>query len=526
MNEPERMKNGLISSLDILDRTGISRATLNNYIKMGILPRPIVRKPESLSVKARQVGYFPASVLEVLLKIKQYKSQGYSMDEICAHMGSQPISLSGTSEIADHFGDDGSTPRIPDRRKDGDLDPVGASHTEMPGDVRLTINDIHCPAYLINFNFEIEWINAEAQEAIFGQDIQSIKIAECRNVFRLFFGMGLLSPPENRHPIVDYHMSLYRQKFAKNELENLYPGITPKEVRVLSGLYNTLDQTDSSPIRETYLDLNFQNDSETLYRAYHIEFREGILCVYLPADRMMQGVVDLLSSRGKIIQDLLRQRMPTLVSFSVLVADLQDSVRICAELPPEDYFRLINQIWKSMEGIFRKYYGTYGKHTGDGMVYYFLKERDSNYLMNALHCALELRENMKLLSHEWKTAKGWFNDLFLNVGINEGQEYFGTIPASPTIEFTALGDSVNYAGRLSDLARYGSIWTTKNLINRLSDEEKKSVCYGIRKQDQNREVLIETIFSRVIDLMPPDSTKYSKFMDIANLPVTEILRIR
>jgi class 3 adenylate cyclase len=160
------------------------------------------------------------------------------------------------------------------------------------------------------------------------------------------------------------------------------------------------------------------------------------------------------------------------------------------------------------------------------MVYYFLKERDSNYLMNALHCALELRENMKLLSHEWKTAKGWFNDLFLNVGINEGQEYFGTIPASPTIEFTALGDSVNYAGRLSDLARYGSIWTTKNLINRLSDEEKKSVCYGIRKQDQNREVLIETIFSRVIDLMPPDSTKYSKFMDIANLPVTEILRIR
>ena len=526
MNEPERTKNGLISSLDILDRTGISRATLNNYIKMGILPRPIVRKPESLSVKARQVGYFPVSVLEVLLKIKQYKSQGYSMDEICAQLGSQMTSLSGTSETADHFGEGWSTPRIPERRKDSDRDPGDASHAEMPRDVRLTINDIHCPAYLINFNFEIEWINGEAEEVIFGQDIRSIKIAECRNVFRLFFGMGLLSLRENRHPIVDYHMSLYRQKFAKNEIENLYPGITPKEVGILSALHETLDPADSPLSREIYLNLNFQHDSEAPYRAYHIEFREGILCVYLPADRMMQGVVDLLSSRGKIIQDLLRQRMPTLVSFSVLVADLQDSVRICAELPPEEYFRLINQIWKSMEGIFKKYYGTYGKHTGDGMVYYFLKERDSNYLINALHCALELRENMKRLSHEWKLTKGWFNDLFLNVGINEGQEYFGTIPASPTIEFTALGDSVNYAGRLSDFARYGSIWTTKNLMNRLGDDERNRVCYGIRKKDQEREVLIENIFSRVIDLLPPDSTKYGKFMDIATLPVTEILQIR
>ncbi len=82
-----------------------------------------------------------------------------------------------------------------------------------------------------------------------------------------------------------------------------------------------------------------------------------------------------------------------------------------------------------MEGSFKKYYGTYGKHAGEGMVYYFLKDRDSNYLMNAILCALELRENMKKLSNEWKINKGWFNDLFMNIGINEGEEYFGTIPA-------------------------------------------------------------------------------------------------
>ena len=124
---------------------------------------------------------------------------------------------------------------------------------------------------------------------------------------------------------------------------------------------------------------------------------------------------------------------------------------------------------------------------------------------------------------EWKIRKGWFNDLYLNVGINEGQEFFGTISSAPNIEFTALGDSVNYAGRLSDLARYGAIWTTKNLINRLSTEDRKKIRFGIKRKDHDREIFIENMFSRVMDMLRHDDPKYSKFMDIATLAVTEIL---
>jgi class 3 adenylate cyclase len=204
------------------------------------------------------------------------------------------------------------------------------------------------------------------------------------------------------------------------------------------------------------------------------------------------------------------------------VADLQDSVRICAELPPEEYFELINQIWKCMEGSFKKYYGTYGKHCGDGMVYYFLKDPNSNYLMNAILCAMELREGIKRLNMEWKIRKGWLNDLYMNIGINEGQEYFGSIPASPNIEFTALGETVNFAGRLSDFARYGSIWTTKNLMNRLTYEEKRHIRYGIRRKDHGQDIFVENLFSRVIDMIHENDHTARKFMDIANVSVTEI----
>jgi class 3 adenylate cyclase len=217
--------------------------------------------------------------------------------------------------------------------------------------------------------------------------------------------------------------------------------------------------------------------------------------------------------------------MPTLTSFCVLVADLQDSSRICAELAPEEYFDLINEIWKTMEGSFRSYYGTYGKHVGDGMVYYFLRDRDSNYMMNALACSVEVREKMSRLSYEWKLRKGWHNDLCLNIGINEGQEFFGTIPTAPSVEFTALGDSMNYAARLSDFARRGSIWTTKNLINKLSEEERKRVRFGIPRKQEDREVTIENLYTRVMDMLSPDDPKYRKFLDIATLPVTQILSV-
>ena len=72
----------LITSKEILNKTGISRATLNNYIKIGILPKPIVRKPFEGLETTRKIGYFPYSVLERLDTVKELKKSGYTIDEI------------------------------------------------------------------------------------------------------------------------------------------------------------------------------------------------------------------------------------------------------------------------------------------------------------------------------------------------------------------------------------------------------------------------------------------------------------
>ncbi len=187
---------------------------------------------------------------------------------------------------------------------------------------------------------------------------------------------------------------------------------------------------------------------------------------------------------------------------------------------------MINDLWKNLAGTFEKYNAICGKHAGDGMLHYFIKKPDSNYLMDAIYCALELREKTKVFSKEMKLKKGWFNDLFLNIGINEGQEFFGTIRSASNIEFTALGDSINYAGRLSDFARFGKIWTTKNVIIKLTEEELSSLCFGVSRKEADQERFVENSFLRVIDLMDSTRNEGNKFADIATLPITEIVGIQ
>jgi adenylate cyclase len=522
-----------LSSTEVLDKARISRATLNNYIKMGLIPKPVVKRPSNPDSKAKKIGFFPESVLDSISTVQLMKGQSKSMDAIVKHLTTSNVDKSfvdsGTEEV-------GILNNLSSHAKDNRFDSISIENdghssrdanltVQTIDDYKLTINDVQCPAFLINNKFEIEWINKEAEVSLFHLEVSRIREASDRNIFKLFSKIGLLTGEQSKSDLLAYMMNFVKLKCERKSLAKLYSGIMGNEILLLEGIYDRAESISTDFTREAYINVPEPEGKIASYHLYHVVFREGIFCIFAPMDEIFQGVVELLSSRGKVIRDLLKQRMPTLVSFCVLVADLQASSRICAELPPEEYFELIRDMWKCMDGSFQKHYGTYGKHVGDGMVYYFLKDRDDNYIFNSILCAIELREKMKKLSMEWKVRKGWGNDLYLNIGLNEGQEYFGNIPSSPNLEFTALGDSVNYAGRLSDLARYGSIWTTKNLLNRLDMESRKKIQYGIKRNDNNREILVENIFSRVMDMLRQDDPKYSKFMDIATLAVTEIFSV-
>jgi len=119
----------MISSKEIIEKTGISRATLNNYIKLGILPRPLVKKPEDARTRAKKIGYFPETVIERILIVKKMKKNGSFMEDIVNRLHE---TINSTEE----------------------------------GLLKLTINNLHCPDQRIPSLVSFSVLVADLQDSV------------------------------------------------------------------------------------------------------------------------------------------------------------------------------------------------------------------------------------------------------------------------------------------------------------------------------------------------------------------------
>lgn len=514
----------MLTSFEVMRAANISRATLNNYISLGLLPRPLVKNPEpGAETSARQIGYFPEEVLARLERISQLKKEGYAMADIAKQLELDGFPAIGTP--SPHETGDSRKPLAEPSAKSGIKNapqPVMAAKSNV---LRLTIDHIPYPAYMVNYNFEITWFNEEARTELLGAFEHLPADIKERNALTYLLKGRLGREGANREELLQFYLLLGKGRFSRNDLMNILTGqadATPKQREETLAEFRP-----NGTLVQLPLNLRLENDEVAHYNVYASYYREGILFIHLPLHADSESLLGLLERRDEVIRNLLKKHLPVLTDVAVLVADLQSSVRICTELPPEEYFELINQIWATMEPIFRKYYGTHGKHVGDGMVYYFFPQPDCHYIFNALMCAQEMKATMRRISKEWQLRKNWMNELYLNTGLNEGHEWLGIFHIETKVEFTVLGDTINHAARLSDFARGGAIWATKNLIGKLPAKERQRVKFGIRRRDaEGREVFIGAFYSRITELTHlNDSARNEKLNDIAALPVTEIMEI-
>ena len=404
---------------------------------------------------------------------------------------------------------------------------IPANSPGLPGDgLQLTVDELPHPAYMLNYNFELVWFNAEAKRRVFGGIETLPATSDERNLFRL------LSERTGRggaEELMRFHVRLAKSRFGSTQFATICQGVDSADASMLRRFFSEAPSDEPRPVVHVPLELPDPTESGQPrdYTAYASFFREGIFIVNVPEGGDSVGLMDFLSRRDDVIRGLLKRRLPVLTNLAAMVADLQGSVRICSEMPPEEYFELINEIWAAMGPIFRRYHGTYAKHVGDGMVYYFFPQPDSNYLSNALYCAQEVRAEMQKISKAWQIRKNWLNELYLNTGITEGQEWLGTFQSSTSVELVVLGDTINQAARISDFARHGTTWVTKSLVGKLSSEERSRLNYGVRRRSlDGREIFVASSFSTVSSLVEGDSNRAVKLNDIATLPITEVVEIR
>lgn len=394
--------------------------------------------------------------------------------------------------------------------------------------LRLTLEDVPHPAYMVNYNFELTWYNDPArQRMLSGLDTLPAH-SEARNLFLLLSQSASGESSYFRSELLRVHLALAKNRLTKSSVLALLRGLDRDTLALADRLYDeSIVTSERKPILDFSVELiNLAGAAEN-WRVFASFFREGIFVVYIPAQQYNASLLEFLCQRDVVIRDLMRKRLPVLTPLAVLVADLQNSVKICSELPPEEYFDLINEIWTTMGPIFRKYYGTYGKHVGDGMVYYFFPQPDSDYIFNALACAQELKSEVRKISKKWQLRKNWLNELYLNTGLHEGQEWLGTFQTATSVEFAVLGDTINHAARLSEFARFGTIWATKNLLSKLAYQKRAAVDFGIaRKGEDGQEHFVASSYSQLGTMVDLSCERYEKLRDIAMLPITEIRSVK
>lgn len=517
----------MLTSVALLESAGISRATLNNYISLGLLPRPEVRRQAAVPGEAPvTLGYFPDWALDRIQQIQELKRSGVSMDDIkdVLSEASEPVKQ---IEMAARPTTAAKPPQAPApaARLMGEAPPVvekrnASAPVRASESVHVSVENIPYAAYMVNFEFQLIWLNPLAQKEFFAGN-QIPERAVDRSIVPTLLDWAADLPEQEKANLFNAHLGLIKSRLPRQTFSQNLGELSDEQRQWLMGCYDKCPE----PVNriQHMVDMMHPDPNIGQCEVVALSFREGVLIVYVPDKQDVDQLLNSISRRDTFIRNLLSQRLPVLTPLAVMVADLQNSVRICSELPPEDYFQLINQIWSTLDPIFREYYGAYGKHTGDGMVYYFFPQPDRNYLLNAVLCANKVRETMQSISHDWKVRKGWTNQLYMNIGLSEGEEWLGTFKTNTNFELVVLGETINIGGRLSDLARFGKVWATKGLISKLSNNERAKIRYGVERDSPEGKVFVNNSYAQVASLLSSSEPRHAKLMDIATCAVAEVL---
>jgi class 3 adenylate cyclase/tetratricopeptide (TPR) repeat protein len=145
---------------------------------------------------------------------------------------------------------------------------------------------------------------------------------------------------------------------------------------------------------------------------------------------------------------------------TVLFADVKDFTSISEKLDPEDVHKLISECLVFLTEEVHHYEGAIAQFLGDGVMALFgapIAHEDAP--QRALYAALAIQQRLK--DYAGKLKKDGI-DFKMRIGLNTGLVVVGRIGDDLTMEYTAMGDTVNLASRMESMAQPGTIQVAEN----------------------------------------------------------------
>jgi len=221
----------------------------------------------------------------------------------------------------------------------------------------------------------------------------------------------------------------------------------------------------------------FLRMSVTPLRDAHLETKGATIVIDdLTEQRQLEAEQERIRQTfGKVVAPRVRDRLledPRALRLdgirqplTVLFADIHQFTPFSERTLPEDLFEILNSYLSLAAQAVLEEEGTIDKFMGDAvMAFWNAPDCQDDHTLRAARAALAMnqaiREHRASLSHE--------HQLYFSIGINLGDAIVGNVGTSDLFNYTAIGDTVNYAQRLESIAEPGQIILSKAAYEAIS----------------------------------------------------------
>ncbi len=147
---------------------------------------------------------------------------------------------------------------------------------------------------------------------------------------------------------------------------------------------------------------------------------------------------------------------------TIMFVDMKGFTPLTEKLGPEETFSLMDKVFELIIHKVHEYEGTVNELRGDGVLAFFgapIALEDAP--QRAIRSSLAIHRELTRFSDKLKTEKS-IPPVLVRIGINSGPVVVGTVGNDLRVQFTAVGDTINMAARMEQLAQPGTTYVTED----------------------------------------------------------------
>ena len=162
----------------------------------------------------------------------------------------------------------------------------------------------------------------------------------------------------------------------------------------------------------------------------------------------------------------------------MLFADIRGFTAMSERHTPEEMVKTLNEYFELMVDVLFNHGGTLDKYVGDEIIGLFgAPVALADAPLRAVRCGLDMQRALEEFNRARENAG--MEPIQIGIGINTGPVIAGAIGSSQTLQYTVIGDSVNTAARLCNVAKAHEVLVSDLTMRSIRDhvlfEERQAV---------------------------------------------------